>query len=310
MSQPAVPPHLHASSPMTIKSMTGFARADGAVGGVSWHWELRSVNGRGLDIRLRVPPGFESLELRIREAVAKRIARGNLTVNLNVKRASGQTEIRLNEVALKQVLAAVERLRAAVAVGPPSAEALLNVRGVLELVEPEETEAEAAARAEAMLTSLDAALGGMVEARATEGGRLRAIVARQVDEIERLVDLVERSPSRSPAAVRQRLKEQIAKLTDTGAGLDETRLYQEAALLAARADVEEELKRLAAHVAAARALLEAKEPAGRRLDFLAQEFNREANTLCSKANDPDTVRAGLELKAVIDQMREQVQNIE
>ena len=295
---------------MTIKSMTGFARADGAAGPVSWHWELRSVNGRGLDIRLRVPPGFESLEPRIREAVGKRVSRGSLTVNLSVKRAHGQTEIRLNEVALKQVLAAVETLRGAAAVGPPSAEALLNVRGVLELVEPEESEAEAAARAEAMLASLDAALDGMVRARADEGGHLKAIVVRQLAEIERLVDGVERSPSRAPAAVRQRLKEQVGRLLEAGVTLDEARLYQEAALLAARADVEEELKRLAAHVAAARELLDSKEPAGRRLDFLAQEFNREANTLCSKAYDAETTRAGLELKAVIDQMREQVQNIE
>jgi uncharacterized protein (TIGR00255 family) len=295
---------------MTIKSMTGFARADGAIGGVSWHWELRSVNGRGLDIRLRVPPGFEGLEPRIREAVANRVVRGNLTVNLNVKRASGQAEIRLNEIALRQVLAAVERLRAAAPVGPPSAEALINVRGVLEMVEPEESEAEAAARTEVMLASLDSALGGMVEARSAEGMRLKAVVAQQLDEIERLVDLVERSPARSPSVVRQRLKEQVGKLMETGAGLDEARLYQEAALLAARADVEEELKRLSAHVAAARILLDAKEPAGRRLDFLAQEFNREANTLCAKASDAEMTRAGLELKAVIDQMREQVQNVE
>jgi uncharacterized protein (TIGR00255 family) len=295
---------------MTIKSMTGFARADGAVGALGWHWELRSVNGRGLDIRLRMPPGFETLEPRVRETVTKRFARGSLTVNLNVKRAGGQTEIRLNESVLRQVLAAVERVRAAAPVAPPSAEALLNVRGVLEAAEPEESEAEAAARTEAMLASLEAALDGMVEARAAEGSRLRAIVAQQVGEIERLVDLVERSPAREPAAVRQRLREQVGKLLDAGAGLDETRLYQEAALLASRADVEEELKRLAAHVSAARTLLNAREPAGRRLDFLAQEFNREANTLCAKASDQETTRAGLELKAVIDQMREQVQNIE
>jgi len=295
---------------MTIKSMTGFARADGTSGPFTWHWEVRSVNGRGLDVRLRLPPGFEGLEPRIREAVAGRIGRGSLTVNLSVKRAHGQTEIRLNEIALRQVLAAVDALRATVPVGPPSAEALLNVRGVLELVEPEESEAEATRRTEAMLTSLHEALDGMVRARSEEGRRLRDIVGRQVADIERLVGGIERSPSRAPAAVRQRLKEQVGKLVETGAALDEARLYQEAALLAARADVEEELKRLAAHVAAARDLLGKGEPAGRRLDFLAQEFNREANTLCSKANDPETARSGLELKAVIDQMREQVQNIE
>lgn len=295
---------------MTIKSMTGFARVDGAAGPISWHWELRSVNGRGLDIRLRLPPGFESLEPRIREAVAKRVSRGSLTINLNVKRTHGQAEIRLNEIALKQVLAAVETLRAAVPVAPPSAEALLNVRGVLELVEPEESEAEAAQRTDAMLGSLGTALDGMVRARADEGGHLKAIVVRQLAQIERLVAGVEQSPARAPAAVRQRLKEQVGKLLEADIGLDEARLYQEAALLAARADVEEELKRLAAHVAAARELLDSNEPAGRRLDFLAQEFNREANTLCSKAYDAETTRAGLELKAVIDQMREQVQNIE
>jgi len=295
---------------MTIKSMTGFARTAGAVGSVSWHWELRSVNGRGLDTRLRVPPGFEGLEPRIREAVARRVSRGSLTVNLNIKRTHGQTEIRLNEIALRQVLAAVETLRGAAGVGPPSAEGLLNVRGVLELVEPEESEAEAAARTEAMLSSLDAALDGMVRARADEGAHLTVVVARQLTEIERLVDGVEHSPSRAPAAIRQRLREQVGRLMETGATLDETRLYQEAALLAARVDVEEELKRLTAHVAAARELLGSKEPAGRRLDFLAQEFNREANTLCSKAYDAETTKAGLELKAVIDQMREQVQNIE
>jgi uncharacterized protein (TIGR00255 family) len=268
------------------------------------------VNGRGLDIRLRLTPGFEALEPRIREAVAKRVSRGSLSVNLSVKRAHGQTEIRLNEVALKQVLAAVERLRATVPVGAPSAEALLNVRGVLELVEPEESEAEAAQRTEAMLENLGSALDGMVRARADEGSHLTAIVVRQLAEIERLVAVIERSPSRAPAAIRQRLREQVAKLLEAGATLDETRLYQEAALLAARADVEEELKRLTAHVAAARALLDSRDPAGRRLDFLAQEFNREANTLCSKACDAEITRTGLELKAVIDQMREQVQNIE
>jgi len=295
---------------MTIKSMTGFARADGTAGLFSWHWELRSVNGRGLDVRLRVPPGFEALEPRIREAVARRVGRGSLSVNLSAKRTHGQTEIRLNEIALKQVLAAVETLKAAVDVAPPSAEALLNVRGVLELVEPEEDEAEAAQRTEAMLASLDEALDGMVRARSEEGGRLKDIVVRQLADIERLVGGIERSPSRTPAAVRQRLREQVGKLLETGVALDEARLYQEAALLAARADVEEELKRLAAHVSAARELLGKAEPAGRRLDFLAQEFNREANTLCSKASDPETARSGLELKAVIDQMREQVQNIE
>jgi uncharacterized protein (TIGR00255 family) len=295
---------------MSIKSMTGFARADGAIGPVSWHWEVRSVNGRGLDVRLRLPPGYDVIEARVREAVAKRISRGSLTVNLNVKRSEGAAQIRLNEAALKQVLAAVDTLKAMADVAAPSAEALLGVKGVLEVVEPEESEAETQARNAAMLASLGAALDAMVHSRQAEGDRLKAVVLQQLESIEKLVAIVEASPSRTPEAIRQRLKEQIARLLDTGVGLDEGRLYQEAAMLATRADVEEELKRLTAHIAGARDLVVSREPAGRRLDFLAQEFNREANTLCSKAGDPETTRAGLELKAVIDQMREQVQNIE
>lgn len=295
---------------MAIKSMTGFARANGASGTLSWHWEVRSVNGRGLDVRLRLPPGFEALEPRIRELLAKRITRGSITVNLNVKRTQGQTQIQLNETALRQVIEALARLRQAVATGPPSAEALLGIKGVLEVVEPEETDEEAAARTELMLANLSDALDGMVHARSSEGQRLRAILLDQLSTIERLVSAVERSPARNPEAVRQRLKDQVTRLLDAATTLDEGRLYQEAAMLATRADTEEELKRLTAHVAAARDLLDSSEPAGRRLDFLAQEFNREANTLCSKAYDVDTTRAGLELKAVIDQLREQVQNIE
>ncbi len=295
---------------MTIKSMTGFARSDGAMGLIGWHWEVRSVNGRGLDMRLRLPPGYEFLEVRIREAVAKRVVRGSLTVNLNIKRGEGETRIKLNERALSQVLAALDSLKGRIETAPPRAEALLGIKGVLEVAEPEETEAETQARTGAMLDGLADALDGMVRAREAEGRHLNAIVLDQVAAVERLVASVAASPARSAEAIRQRLKEQIGRLLEAGMGLDEGRLYQEAAMLATRADVEEELKRLGAHIAGARELLASREPAGRRLDFLAQEFNREANTLCSKANDPETTRAGLELKAVIDQMREQVQNIE
>jgi uncharacterized protein (TIGR00255 family) len=295
---------------MTIKSMTGFARTDGTAGSTSWHWEVRSVNGRGLDLRLRLPPGFEGLEPRIREAASKRLARGSLSINLNVRRSEGVSQIRLNEAALRQVLAALDKLQATANVEVPRADGLLGIRGVLEFVEPEEGEAETRARTEAMLASLDKALDGLVVARASEGRRLEEVIIDQLAAIEKLVQSVQRSPARSAEMIRQRIKEQLARLLEPGVPLDETRLYQEAALLATRADVEEELKRLTAHIAGARELLASNEPAGRRLDFLAQEFNREANTLCSKASDAETTRAGLELKAVIDQMREQVQNIE
>jgi uncharacterized protein (TIGR00255 family) len=280
------------------------------MGPLNWHWEVRSVNGRGLDIRTRVPPGFEGLEPRIREAATKRVARGSVSITLAIKRTQGNSELRVNEKALDQILAAVDRLRERLPLSPPSAEGLLNVKGLIELVEPEESESETQARAEAMLADLMTALDGMVRYRQEEGDRLSAIVSDQLSAIETLVKGIERSPARAPDAVRQRLKQQVERLMETGGSFDEARLHQEAVLLATRADIEEELKRLGTHIAAARGLLTSEDSIGRKFDFLAQEFNREANTLCSKSNDTDITRAGLELKAIIDQMREQVQNIE
>ena len=295
---------------MTLNSMTGFASRDGLSGAAAWHWELRSVNSRGLDIRLRLPPGFEGLEPRVREAVGKHLTRGSVAVNLSARRTDGGLEIKLNEPALRQVLAALENLKRLVEVAPPSAEALLGIKGVLELSEPEDSAEVAAARSDAMLADLEAALVDLVVVRRQEGQRLEAIVNDQLAGIERLTLAIAALPARSVEAVRARLKEQVARLLEVNSNFEETRLYQEAAMLAARADVEEELKRIISHVTAARELIGAGVPAGRRLDFLAQELNREANTLCSKSNDEETTRAGLELKAVIDQMREQVQNIE
>ena len=295
---------------MTLTSMTGFARADGALGATTWTWEVRSVNGRGLDVRLRLPPGSEGLEPGVRAAVARRLVRGSLSVALNVRRSDGATELRVNEAALGQLLIAVEGIRARLNAPPPRAELLLGIKGVIEVVEREESAAEARARSEALLASLAGALDELVRTRSAEGERLAAVVAEQLDAMAGLVAQIEAAPSRSPAAIRERLKEQIARLLETGAVLEESRILQEVALLATRADVAEELKRLAAHIAAARELIEASRPAGRQLDFLAQELNREANTLCAKAADAEVTRAGLELKAVIDQMREQVQNIE
>jgi uncharacterized protein (TIGR00255 family) len=292
--------------------MTGFARADGTSGPTAWAWEVRSVNGRGLDVRLRLAPGFEALEPKVRDRAAGRLSRGSVSINLAVKRSEGAVDIRLNRQAVGIVAEAVEAMRAAVK-GPASVsiDGLLALRGVLEYVEPSESEADAEARAADMLTGLDRALGALDLARAEEGRRLEAVIVAQLAEIERLVGVVAASPSRAPAAVAARLKEQIERLLgQTGTALDPQRLHQEAALLATRSDVEEELKRLTAHVAAARDLLRSKDAVGRKFDFLAQEFNREANTLCSKSNDTDMTQAGLALKAVIDQMREQVQNIE
>ena len=295
---------------MNLKSMTGFGRADGGMGPVSWTWEVRSVNGRGLDVRLRLPPGSDGLEPRIREAVGRRFTRGSLNVALQVQRDTGATEIRLNESALEQVLKAAEHIQHLTGCERPRVEGLLALKGVLEVVEPVEDEAATRQRQDAMIASLEEALTELEEARGAEGRRLSSVLANQLTEVERLVGIVTASPSRTPQAIAARLGEQIRRLVDTSVALDADRLHQEAVLIATRADVEEELQRLTAHVAAARELISSNGPAGRKLDFLTQEFNREANTLCSKANAADVTRAGLELKALIDQMREQVQNIE
>ncbi len=295
---------------MSLKSMTGFGRADGMMGATAWTWEARSVNGRGLDIRLRLSPGSDSLEPRVREAVSRRFVRGNLSISLQVQREAGATVIRLNEAALEQVLKAADHIHHLTGCERPRAEGLLALKGVLETVEPVEDEDALKARHDAMIASLDEALDDMATARAAEGERLGAVLSAHIDEIERLAAEVTASPARAPEAIATRLAEQVKRLLDTNTFLDRDRLHQEAVLIATRADVEEELQRLKAHAAAARELLHADGPAGRKFDFLTQEFNREANTLCSKANAADISRAGLALKTVIDQLREQVQNIE
>jgi len=295
---------------MTLSSMTGFARSEGTLAGASWHWEVRSVNGRGLEVRVRLPPGYEALEPRVREAAGRRLTRGSIAISLNVQRDQAVSEIKVNEAVLAQMLAAIERVRSAGDFERPRPDTILGLRGVLEISERHEDEAQTDAQHGAMLESLDRALSGVQDARAAEGRRLASVLAAQLASIEQLTDKVAKVPGRSPQAVRTRLKEQLARLLDADPPLEEARLYQEAALLAQRADVGEELERLRAHAAAGRDLVASSGAVGRKLDFLAQEFNREANTLCSKSNDVDMTRLGLELKAVIDQLREQVQNIE
>lgn len=304
----SAPARTAAQPAMTLKSMTGFARTDGALGLVRWHWEVRSVNGRGLDFRFRLPPGLDQLEPRLREAVQRKIARGSVNATLTLQREASTAAIRLNEPALHQVVAAADRAAEITRLQRPSLETLLAVRGVLEVAEAEDAAGEE--QMKALLASFEGALDALVAARRLEGARLADILSAQVREIERLMAEAAASPARTVDAIARRLCEQVNRLLEAAPALDPVRLHQEAALLATRADIEEEIKRLGAHVAAARELISATEPAGRKLEFLAQEFNREANTLCSKANDPEITRHGLALKAVIDQLREQVQNIE
>jgi len=295
---------------MTLKSMTGFARASGAVEGFSWVWEVRSVNGKGLDFRLRMPPGLESLEPDIRKAAARRFRRGNFQANLQLTREADAASMRINADLLGWYAAEARRLAATL--GPDAAPLdplrLLALRGVVEATD--QTSRLLEEHGKDLLASLEEALDALAVARAREGARLAEIIEGQIGQIERLTRQARDNPARSADAIRARLKEQVEHLLDADDRLDEQRLYQEAALLATRADIAEELDRLDAHVAAARALLEEDGPVGRKFDFLAQEFNREANTLCSKSNDAELTRTGLELKVVIDQLREQLANIE
>ena len=295
---------------MSLKSMTGFGRSAGVHGETSWHWEVRSVNGRGLELRFRMPSGLEGLEIKARSLAQEILARGNCTLNLALRRETGQLAIRLNEAALSQALAAAERAQALTHKEAPNLDTLLAMRGVVEVVEGEESEEAHAKLEDALLKGLGAALDQLVAARKAEGARLASVMTNQLGQISDLVERVADASARQPQAIRQRLTEQVTRIMETGAGLDPERLHQEALLLAAKADIQEELDRLRAHVAAANDILAQDPPAGRGLEFLAQEFNREANTLCSKASDVEISRAGLELKTVIDQLREQVQNIE
>lgn len=295
---------------MTLSSMTGFARVSGASNDIAWRWEIRTVNGKGLDLRLRLPPGLESIEQDARRLCQAAIARGSCTATLDLQSPTAESAIRLNEPALRQAAAAAEKARGILDAEPVRLEALLGLRGVLEFGEREKDDVAAAALAKAVVAGLDAALSGLRAARQAEGERLGVAIQRILDEIMSLTRSAAVAAARMPAALRLRLKEQVERLLEASSGLSDERLYQEAALLAVRADIEEELERLQSHLAAAQSLLLTGEPVGRQFEFLAQEFNREANTICSKAADIEITRIGLALKTAIDQLREQVQNIE
>lgn len=295
---------------MPISSMTGFARSSGERQGLFWQWEIKSVNGKALDVRLKLPGGFEALETPVRAALAAAFRRGNLQVSLSVSGQMGRETVRLNQEILDRLVTAGEALRERIGGEPLRADVLLSIRGVVEVAVVPDDEAEVEARNAAMLTSFQEALAALAAARREEGDRLNAILSAQVARIAELARAARDNPSRSPEAIRARLAEQVSRILEAGAALEPDRLHQEAVIAATRADIQEELDRLSSHVEAAQALLAASEAVGRKFDFLAQEFNREANTLCSKASDRSLTAIGLDLKTVIDQLREQVQNIE
>ncbi len=295
---------------MALQSMTGFARSEGTSGRYRWVWELRSVNGKGLDVRLRLPPGMESLEIESRKLLSAAFSRGNLQVSLTFSILEEKVEAVVNENALAALLALKEKLADKIDPAPLKFDTLLMTRGVVDLKEPEEAEDIIEARNRDILKGLDSAITAMGDMRAREGEALRDVLLANVAGIEALALKVETDPSRSPEEIAQRLSRQVDVLLAESLGLDRERLYAEAAILAAKSDLREEIDRLKAHVTAARELLAAGGPIGRKLDFLAQEFNRETNTICSKSNAIAVTNAGLELKVIIDQFREQVQNLE
>ncbi|MFO0998361.1 MAG: YicC/YloC family endoribonuclease [Alphaproteobacteria bacterium] len=296
---------------MSVASMTGFARAAGQRGALSWSWELKSVNARSFDVRFRLPPGLDHLEVKARAALTARLHRGNLTAQLSLTGREEHERLTINEAMLEQLLALHARYGSRVDPSPPRLEGLLAVRGVVEPAVPEpESPGVVEEREAAMLASLDEAVAMLVTMRRAEGERLLGVLSRLLDEIDRLRAEAERSAAARPEAIMARLRTQMKAMLDAQAAMPEERIVQEAALLAVKADVREELDRLSAHVVASRDLLREGTAIGRRLDFLCQEFNREANTLCSKAGDAALIATGLKLKAVIEQFREQVQNIE
>ncbi|MGU3540627.1 YicC/YloC family endoribonuclease [Methylobacterium sp. A54F] len=287
--------------------MTGFARVTGTSGPVQWAWEVRSVNGRGLDVRVRVPGGYDGVGEVARTALQKTLARGQCQLSLNLTRPETAARVRINEALLASLAASVARVPRPEGLGPATLDGLLSLRGVVETEEEAAPEADSLARD--LAEGVVRLVADLVEARRAEGRQLEEIIRGQIDAMATLTEAAEECPARKPEAVRARLAASVASLIEAG-NLDAGRLHQEAVLLAAKADVREELDRLRAHLASARDLLAGGGAIGRRLDFLAQELGREANTLCAKANDISLSRIGLDLKAVVEQFREQVQNVE
>lgn len=295
---------------MTLQSMTGFARSEGVSGRSRFVWELRSVNGKGLDARLRLPPGLERLEPDARRMVGEAFSRGNIQVSLSISVDETRMEAVVNRDALSAVLALREELKDVIDPSPLRLDTLISIRGLVDIREQEDDEDALLARDAAILSGLTTALANLKRMRETEGAALRGVLAAHVARIAELTHLVETDPSRSPEEISRRLNQQLDQIMQDKAGLERDRLYAEVALLATKADLREEIDRLKGHVAAVGELLEKGGPIGRKLDFLAQEFNRESNTICSKSNSAAVTAAGIELKVVIDQFREQVQNLE
>jgi uncharacterized protein (TIGR00255 family) len=295
---------------MALSSMTGFARGHGVSGAYAWSWEIKSVNAKGLDLRLRLPPGWDAVEVPARKRASEELARGTVYANLSVERKGVSPTVRVNEQVLAAVLAMIKGLTGKVDATPARLDGILGLKGVMEVAEEDESEDARRAAEAAVIAGFDKALAELTVMRREEGATLGRLLLTRLDEIAALASRAEQAPGRKPEAIKARLAEQVANLLAASQRFDSDRLHQEAIMLAAKADIREELDRLASHVAQAQKLLSDGGAVGRRLDFLAQELHRESNTLTAKANDVELTNIGLELKTVVEQFREQVQNLE
>ena len=295
---------------MALSSMTGFARSHGVTGAYAWSWELKSVNAKGLDLRLRLPPGWDAVEGPVRSSAAQALARGNVYGTLTAERKGVAPIVRVNEPVLDAVLATLKGLAGRVEAAQPRLDGILSLKGVIEVLDEDEREDDRRAAEAAVIAGFQQTVAELAAMRRREGETLGRILSQRLAEIAALAARADAAPGRRPEAIKARIAEQVATLLDASNRFDPDRLHQEAILIASKADIREELDRLASHVAQAERLIADGGAVGRRLDFLAQELNREANTLCAKSNDVELTNIGLELKSVVEQFREQVQNLE
>ena len=295
---------------MALSSMTGFARGHGVAGPYAWSWEIKSVNAKGLDLRLRLPPGWDAVEVPARKNATEKLSRGTVYANLTVERKGVQPTVKVNEPVLNAVLATLKALSGKVDAQRPTLDGILSLKGVIEVTEEDEREEDRRAAEVAIIAGFDKLLADLIVMRREEGGTLGRLLSERLTEIAALAARAEAAPGRKAEAIKVRLAEQVATLLAASTRFDSDRLHQEAILIASKADIREELDRLASHVAQAQKMIADGGPIGRKLDFLSQELNRESNTLTAKANDVELTNIGLELKSVVEQFREQVQNLE
>ncbi len=295
---------------MALSSMTGFARGHGVAGAYAWSWELKSVNAKGLDVRFRLPAGWDAVEVAARAGATKTLSRGTVYCNLTVERKGVQPTVKVNEAVLAAVLTTAKDLAGKIDASPPTLDGILALKGVIEIAETDEREEDRCIAEADIIAGFNKTLADLVGMRRAEGETLCSLLTARLDEIAAHTVRAEGNSGRKPEAVKARLAEQVATLLAASERFDSDRLHQEAILMASKADIREELDRLVSHVAQAKMLLADGGAVGRRLDFLAQELHRESNTLTAKSNNVELTNIGLELKTVVEQFREQVQNLE